>query len=93
MIPNDFVIKVCGNIPQLGSWNIVNAPSMNDKDYPEWKLEVKVPKHLIPFQFKFAMYNPTNQSNYWEEGENRHFWMSNRNIVLYDGGKFRVSFF
>jgi len=37
-VPHNAILKVSGNLPELGSWNPVNAFSLQttEKEYPIW---------------------------------------------------------
>ena len=71
--PDEWVI-LCGEGDLLGNWNPAKAPRMKDAGYPVWELSLPLASLKVPFEYKFAIYNPTTGIvRRWEDCENRIF--------------------
>lgn len=71
--PGEFVI-VCGEGDALGNWSPEKAPRMKDAGYPIWEINLPLGALNIPFEYKFAIYNPaTAEVRRWEDCNNRIF--------------------
>jgi len=63
-------IYVVGNIPELGSWDILNAPeAFHNPEYPYWFLPVSLPVGET-IEFKFVKIDGSGNV-IWEDGDNR----------------------
>ena len=83
----DSAVVVCGNIPELGSWDPRLAPVMDGSQYPLWTLQLSVPASQLPLEYKFVILPtvgtsasgpaPSSSSSSpslspeWEDGDNR----------------------
>mmetsp|Transcript_22346 Transcript_22346/g.48830 ORF Transcript_22346/g.48830 Transcript_22346/m.48830 type:complete len:587 (+) Transcript_22346:59-1819(+) len=61
------VLKVVGSLPELGAWDITQAPSMQWQEGHRWKLDIQLPKQQ--FEFKVVMLH--GDAMRWEYGVNR----------------------
>ena len=69
--PDERLVMV-GDCPELGDWDVLKAPLLNDSAFPEWQITLDG-KHLkFPFEYKFVIVR-THQREVvaWETGENR----------------------
>lgn len=67
-------VVVCGDGELLGNWNPAKAPRMADANYPEWEITLPLGELQVPFEYKFAIYNPqTGEVRRWEDCPNRIF--------------------
>lgn len=67
-------LYVCGNIKELGSWDIKNAFNLSTDEnlYPSWKGTIALPiDTYIEFKFVSVGNDGTNENVIWEDGENR----------------------
>ena len=71
--PDEWVV-VCGEGDILGNWDPARAPRMKDAGYPVWELSLPLSRLKVPFEYKFAIFNPsTGQLRRWEDCDNRIF--------------------
>ncbi|GAX79158.1 hypothetical protein CEUSTIGMA_g6598.t1 [Chlamydomonas eustigma] len=61
-------LKVVGNIPELGSWQVDSAPDMTWSEGHVWTLESFISAPSV--EFKIVVESPNNVLN-WEDGCNR----------------------
>ncbi|MCD2345298.1 CBM20 domain-containing protein [Clostridium guangxiense] len=67
-------LYVCGNIKELGNWDIKNAFNLTTDEnlYPSWKGTIALPiDTYIEFKFVSVGNDGTNENIIWENGENR----------------------
>lgn len=67
-------LYVCGNIEELGNWNIKNAFNLTTDEnlYPSWKGTIALPiDTYIEFKFVSVGSDGSNENVIWEDGENR----------------------
>lgn len=67
-------LYVCGNIKELGNWDIKNGFNLTtDKNlYPSWKGTITLPiDTYIEFKFVSVGNDGANENVIWEDGENR----------------------
>jgi|GEM_PF-2966995 len=67
-------LYVCGNIKELGNWDIKNAFNLTTDEnlYPSWKGTINLPADTyIEFKFVSVGNDGTNENVIWEDGENR----------------------
>lgn len=75
-VPEDKVIAVCGNIPELGNWNPQNAIKMVRAVGVKWEANIQLKRdRQEPIEYKFIRVSKSEaESNIeWEEGENREY--------------------
>ena len=71
--PGEFVI-VCGEGEALGNWDVEKAPRLKDAGFPVWEINLPLANLPVPFEYKFAIYNPsTGVVRRWEVCNNRIF--------------------
>jgi Starch binding domain len=63
-------IKLVGNLPKLGSWDVLAAPDLSWEEGHNWRVTLELP-HGADLQFKLVRVTPTAWA--WEEGEDRRF--------------------
>lgn len=63
------IVKVVGQGPQLGKWDVSKAPAMEWSDGDEWTLQVELFPGLT--DFKCAVIRPDGSVAAWEPGANR----------------------
>lgn len=69
--PGEYLI-VCGEGDLLGNWNPAKAPHLSDENFPVWEIALPLKELKIPFEYKFAVFNPaTNSVRRWESCNNR----------------------
>ena len=67
-------LVICGEGEYLGNWDPAKAPRFKDANYPDWEITLPLSKLSVPFEYKFAIYNPaTGMVRRWEDCENRIF--------------------
>ena len=61
-----------GDCPELGDWDVLKAPLLNDSAFPEWQITLDGRQLKFPFEYKFVIVR-THQREVvaWETGENR----------------------
>ena len=61
-----------GDCPELGDWDVLKAPLLNDSAFPEWQITLDGKQLKFPFEYKFVIVR-THQREVvaWETGENR----------------------
>lgn len=67
-------LYVCGNIKELGNWDVKNAFALNTDEnlYPSWKGTITLPiDTYIEFKFVSVGTDGTTENVIWEDGENR----------------------
>lgn len=67
-------LYVCGNIKELGSWDVKNAFNLTTDEnlYPSWKGTITLPiDTYIEFKFVSVGSDGTNENVIWEDVENR----------------------
>ncbi|MCH5217807.1 MAG: 4-alpha-glucanotransferase [Muribaculaceae bacterium] len=71
--PDEYVV-VCGEGDLLGNWDPAKAPRMADAGYPVWQITLPLDRLPVPFEYKFAVFNPaTGELRRWEDCPNRIF--------------------
>lgn len=87
---------ICGNIPELGSWNPSNALKLiTTKDlYPEWKNRKPLTIHPnISLEFKLFIKNSHGGEIRWEKiQDNRKFVPIESVLVVFSEGKEDMTF-
>lgn len=69
-IPQHLSFCVLGNTDVLGNWT--TPLIMSDEYYPLWQVEIPIDNSLVDIEYKFAIYDPENQTIVeWENGDNR----------------------
>lgn len=88
--------KICllGNQAVLGNWKESEAVIMDGSDFPLWRVNIDADKLKFPFQFKYAVYDPsTKRVISWEQGNNRiirdFVCISPRSIKIHTDEKYR----
>jgi len=71
-VPRNGSLRVCGELPALGSWNSQSAPKMKDAQYPIWTLTVEVPRNALPLRYKYIVVDEDGNVT-WEIGGDRVF--------------------
>ncbi len=65
-------LAICGEGDTLGRWNTEAALRMNDSEFPQWSIRLRLPDLLEPVQYKFVILDRENGSLVaWEKGPNR----------------------
>ncbi|MEQ9427053.1 MAG: 4-alpha-glucanotransferase [Cyclobacteriaceae bacterium] len=67
-------ISVCigGDCAELGNWDEKKVKVLNDSDYPNWKVSLKVGNKVSSIRYKYGLYDITKKSVVsWETGDNR----------------------
>lgn len=89
--PDEWLV-VCGEGELLGNWNPLAAPRMRDAGYPVWELTLPLEKLTVPFEYKFAIVNPsTGELRRWEDCSNRIFGIrttSSTEAIIVEGLRF-----
>lgn len=69
--PDERLVMV-GDCPELGDWDVLKAPLLNDSAFPEWQITLDGRQLKFPFEYKFVIVR-THQREVvaWETGENR----------------------
>ena len=69
--PDERLVMV-GDCPELGDWDVLKAPLLNDSAFPEWQISLDGRQLKFPFEYKFVIVR-THQREVvaWETGENR----------------------
>lgn len=71
--PDEWLV-ISGEGDCLGNWDIKKAPRLKDAGFPLWEISLPLSALKIPFEYKFAVYNPsTGETRRWEECNNRIF--------------------
>lgn len=72
-IPDDNVLKICGNQEETGMWNTDKAKAMTPSTLPEYEVVLDARKIKFPFEYKFILYNERKkETTYWEDNPNRY---------------------
>lgn len=89
-ITPDCQLVICGNIPELGSWDIRRAPAMADIEFPLWKFRLPLQSCTREFEYKFLIRdNTTGEVVRWEQTDNRRLNLSSvNNSVIVAGLRF-----
>lgn len=65
-------VAICGNIPELGSWNPAKAPVMQPVSGSAWVIHLDASKISKDLEFKFITRNTlTKEEAIWEDSANR----------------------
>ncbi|MGM9776244.1 MAG: 4-alpha-glucanotransferase [Candidatus Coprenecus sp.] len=65
-------VAICGNIPELGSWNPAKAPAMQPVSGSAWVIHLDASKISKDLEFKFITRNTlTKEEAIWEDSANR----------------------
>lgn len=67
-------LYVCGNIKELGNWNVKNAFNLTTDEnlYPSWKGTIALPiDTYVEFKFVSVGKDSAKENIIWEDGENR----------------------
>jgi 4-alpha-glucanotransferase len=68
----DYALAISGNQKCIGEWDTQNALVLNNKNYPEWEIEIDASKIQYPLEYKFVLYNTKEQKiEEWEDNPNR----------------------
>ena len=67
--PDERLVMV-GDCPELGDWDVLKAPLLNDSAFPEWQITLDGKQLKFPFEYKFVIVR-THQREVvaWETGE------------------------
>ena len=68
--PNQ-VLRIVGNVPELGNWDPKNSLVLADGCFPAWTGNKVFAKSSFPFEYKYVIENKDNSTFIWEECENR----------------------
>ncbi|MDE6802952.1 MAG: 4-alpha-glucanotransferase, partial [Muribaculaceae bacterium] len=84
-ISPDCELVVCGNCPELGSWDPAKAPVMDSAEFPLWA--VNIPLVNLPERVEYKLVKVTAKSRRvvaWERGDNRILDLSgfNREVAV-----------
>ena len=62
-------LAVCGNVPQLGGWNIPQR--MSCVELQEWRIDIDASILYNQLEYKYVIVDDKNNILHWEEGPNR----------------------
>ena len=86
-------LALIGNQPELGNWNLEKILVLDDKNFPEWSIEVDSASFIYPVEYKFCIIDRKDKSVIrWEPGENRilsGFDSKKNETVIFSGLQFR----
>lgn len=71
-VSREYDVCIIGSDPALGAWDETNVITLDDYDYPEFSLDIKLqhPDQLL--NYKYAIYDRKKKEIVtWENGENR----------------------
>lgn len=72
-IHSDYALGICGNQEALGNWDPGKALIANDRNAPEWQINLDASTLHFPLEYKFLLYNlKTKQAEAWEMHDNRY---------------------
>ncbi len=88
-VHSDYALGICGNQDVLGNWDTEKAVILNDRNTPEWQLNLDASSLHFPLEYKFALINlKTHQVEAWEMHDNRYVnhleIKDNETIILAD---------
>ncbi len=72
-------LYVTGSIPELGSWEVLEAKAMEYKGDGNWSLVLDLPKKSIDFEYRYFL--KTNDKLMFEE------WNANHSLSVSDTSK------
>ncbi|KAJ5078343.1 hypothetical protein M0811_05131 [Anaeramoeba ignava] len=103
---NGYQIRIVGNCPSLGNWDVYNSVPVLNNEFPVWKNVIAMSPEEFPIEYKYVICPqkslreiPKDQF-YFEVGENRKFKLKAKidgndgylpNVVVIDGGKLRLN--
>ena len=71
-IPASNQIRLVGNVPALGEWNVEKGITMTRVEGQRWEAYIPVGENAgEEWEYKFVDYNNVSGSYIWEEGDNR----------------------
>ncbi len=89
VIKDDEVLAISGNIDLLGNWDSLKALPMNDKNFPEWNINIDLEDIDGPFEYKFLILRKDKKKDLvaWENTANRVFEnkIQSGNVVALNG--------
>ncbi|MCX8111416.1 MAG: 4-alpha-glucanotransferase [Syntrophorhabdaceae bacterium] len=65
-------VYVTGNCPELGDWDIFNAPLMKRDKKGMWSIAVYIDRDRGPIEYKYIIKEKGKDTVLWEDGGNRH---------------------
>ena len=88
-VHSDYALGICGNQDVLGNWDTEKAVILNDRNVPEWQVNLDASSLRFPLEYKFALINlKTHQVEAWEIHDNRYVnhleITDNETIILAD---------
>lgn len=79
-VDNSGYLVLCGNCPELGNWDPMKAPKMNDARFPLWTINLPLGKLPAIMECKLVKISKDNQRVIaWEGGDNRVIDLSDIN--------------
>lgn len=69
-IPQDAILGVAGNHPQMGNWS--KPLTMGDENYPVWSVGMTIDESHLSLEYKYVLIDKkSGEVRYWEAGPNR----------------------
>lgn len=65
-----YQLAICGNIPELGAWDLDKALLLGNEQYPQWTGAVRL-QSQIRIEYKYVWRSKEGAPPIWEEGKNR----------------------
>ncbi|EAY12850.1 4-alpha-glucanotransferase family protein [Trichomonas vaginalis G3] len=68
--PNQ-IVRIVGNVPELGNWDPKNSLALVDGSFPIWTGNKGFAKTSFPFEYKYVIENTNDHTFIWEDCANR----------------------